>query len=200
MEFGLPPAEVPLFGMLGRLVEQKGIDLVLGAWTDMLDEPVQLVVLGTGDRTYESALAQLAARHRDRVAVKIGYDEALAHRIEAGVDIFLMPSRFEPCGLNQMYSLRYGTLPIVRRVGGLADTVVDASASALAAGTATGFTFDAPTPDALHQTVQRAMALYRDARAWQRVAVNGMRQDFSWERSADAYAALYARAMSDRGA
>jgi len=199
-EFGLPRAGVPLFGLVGRLVEQKGIDLVLDAWPNLLDEPVQLVALGTGERTYESALAQLAARYPDRVAAKIGYDEALAHRIEAGADVFLMPSRFEPCGLNQMYSLRYGTLPIVRRVGGLADTVVDASASARAAGAATGFAFDAPTPDALHRTVQRAMALYRDPRAWQQVAVNGMRQDFSWERSADAYTALYARAMSDRGA
>ena len=194
---GLPRANVPLFGLVGRLVEQKGIDLVLEAWPRLLDTPAQLVVLGTGERAYETALAQLAARHPDRVAVKIGYDEALAHRIEAGADIFLMPSRFEPCGLNQMYSLRYGTVPIVRRVGGLADTVVDAPTDAHDA-TATGFVFDAPTPDALHQTVQRALILFRDRRAWQRLAVNGMRQDFSWARSADAYVALYRQAMSDR--
>lgn len=199
-ESGLPRADVPLFGLVGRLVEQKGIDLVLDAWPTLLDTPSQLVVLGTGERTYETALAKLAARHPDRIAVKIGYDEALAHRIEAGADIFLMPSRFEPCGLNQMYSLRYGTVPIVRRVGGLTDTVVDASATTLAAGTATGFMFDAPTPVNLHHTVQRAMALYRDARAWQRLAVAGMRQDLSWDRSADAYVTLYAQATADRAA
>lgn len=195
-EMGLPRATVPLFGLVGRLVEQKGIDLVLDAWPTLADTPSQLVVLGTGERTYEAALTQLAARFPDRVAVKIGYDEALAHRIEAGADVFLMPSRFEPCGLNQMYSLRYGTVPIVRRVGGLADTVVDVAASKQA----TGFVFDAPTADGLRQTVQRALALYHDAPAWQRLALNGMRQDFSWDRSADEYVALYRRALADRGA
>lgn len=195
-EMGLPRAAAPLFGLVGRLVEQKGIDLVLDAWPTLVDTPSQLVVLGTGERAYETALTQLAARFPDRIAVKIGYDEALAHRIEAGADVFLMPSRFEPCGLNQMYSLRYGTVPIVRNVGGLADTVVDATTSKQA----TGFVFDAPTAHGLRQTVQRVLALYHDAPAWQRLALNGMRQDFSWDRSADEYVALYRRALADRGA
>src|SRR5205823_726902 len=127
---------------------------------------------------------ELARLYPDRVAVRIGYDERLAHLIEAGADMFLMPSRFEPCGLNQMYSLRYGTVPIVHRTGGLADTVVDASPAALAAGTATGIVFDAATPAAAAHALQRAIALYRDTAAWQTLIANGMRQDFSWDNSA----------------
>ena len=130
-------------------------------------------------------------RSPERVAVLAGYDEAVAHRIQAGADIFLMPSRFEPCGLSQLYSLRYGTVPIVRRVGGLANTVTDATPDTLAAGTATGIVFDAPTPAALVHAVQRALALRRDARFWKQMQLTGMRQDFSWRHSAGEYLRLY---------
>lgn len=190
--FGLPenPA-VPLIGMVGRLVSQKGIDLVLAALPALARVSVQLVILGHGDHRYEQALDSAAARYPGWLAVRIGYDEALAHGIEAGADMFLMPSRFEPCGLNQMYSLRYGTVPIVRRVGGLADTVIDAMPAQLRAGTATGIVFDAADPAALGVAVDRALALFRDRAAWRRLALTGMRQDFSWKRSAAEYLKLY---------
>lgn len=197
--FGLPESpKVPLIGMVGRLVQQKGIDLVLAALPELARLSVQLVILGHGDSRYEQALEHAAARYRDWLAVRIGYDEALAHGIEAGADMFLMPSRFEPCGLNQMYSLRYGTVPIVRRVGGLADTVVDATLEHLRAGTATGIVFDAAEPAALGAAVDRALALYRDRPAWQRLALTGMRQDFSWKRSAGEYLTLYETALRER--
>ena len=202
LEFGLPddPA-VPLIGMVGRLVHQKGVDLVLDALPRLMEMPLQLAVLGTGDAGYETALRAAAARYPGRLAVRIGYDEALAHRVEGGGDMFLMPSRFEPCGLSQLYSLRYGTVPIVRRVGGLADTVVDATPRNLKAGAATGLVFDAPEPRALAAAVERALALYRDRRAWNRLARAGMRRDFSWRHSAAEYLELYAglvRAKSPR--
>ncbi len=184
----------PLLGMIGRLVEQKGFDLALGAWPELATRGVQLIVLGDGENAYQDAWLAAQRRYPQQLAVHIGYDEALAHQIEAGADMFLMPSRFEPCGLNQMYSLRYGTVPIVRRVGGLADTVVDASPANLAAGRASGFVFDEATPAALAHAVRRALALYQNLAAWRALALNGMRQDFSWERSARAYAALYTRA------
>jgi len=194
---GLPadPA-VPLLGMVGRLVHQKGVDLVLDAWPALAAQPLQMVVLGSGERAYETGLREAAAQSPDKLAVNIGYDEALAHRIEAGADIFLMPSRFEPCGLNQMYSLRYGTVPIVRRVGGLVDTVVDAQPAALRTGHATGVMFDAATPAALMQAAGRALALYRNPRVWKKMALTGMRQDFSWKRSAREYVKLYALART----
>ena len=188
-----------LFGLIGRLVEQKGIDLLLDAWPTLAGADVQLVVLGTGERRYETALAALAADDPGRVAVRIGYDEALAHQIEAGADAFVMPSRFEPCGLNQMYSLRYGTVPIVHRAGGLADTVVDATRETLAAGTATGIVFAPAAADALVAAMRRAVDLYRDRATWRTLALTGMQQDFSWERSARAYGELYRLAQLDRG-
>ena len=195
---GLPVApDIPLIGMVGRLVEQKGIDLVLDAWPQLAERELQLIALGAGESRYEDAWRQLRERHPDRLAVRIGYDETLAHRIEAGADMFLMPSRFEPCGLNQMYSLRYGTVPIVRDVGGLADTVIDAAPSALADGSATGFVFDGASPEALLKAVQRALAMYADAPAWRALALNGMRLDFSWKKSAREYIDLYARARQD---
>ena len=190
--------ERPLIGVIGRMVEQKGFDLALDAWRELAPQQAQLVVLGNGESRYEDAWRDTARRYPRQVAVHIGYDEALAHQIEAGADMFLMPSRFEPCGLNQMYSLRYGTVPIVRRIGGLADTVVDATAERLANGTATGFTFDAASADALAHAVTRALELYRDSKKWRALAVNGMRQDFGWHSSARAYAALYKRALAER--
>jgi starch synthase len=190
-------AEVKVFGMVSRMVDQKGIDLLLDALPALMDLPLQLVMLGTGDAEYEQALRAQAALYPDRLAVLVGYDEAIAHRIQAGADLFLMPSRFEPCGLSQLYSLRYGTVPIVRRVGGLADTVVDASPANIAAGTATGIVFEAATTEALIGAVQRALALSRDRRRWKKIQLTGMRQDFSWRHSAAEYLLLYDTAIAD---
>jgi starch synthase len=191
-EFGLPPeTDAPLIGMVGRLVAQKGIDLVLDTLPGLMHRPLQLVLLGNGEAGYEAALLRQAARYKDRLAVRIGYDERLAHRIEAGADMFLMPSRFEPCGLNQLYSLRYGTIPIVRRAGGLADTVVDATPENIVNGKATGIVFQQPGTSALLGAVDRALALWRDAGRWKKIMLTGMRQDFSWRHSAEEYLRLY---------
>lgn len=199
--FELPRRDdVALIGMIGRLVEQKGVDLLLDALPELVALPVQIVLLGTGQSEYENALRQWSQREPDQLGVLLGYDEKLAHRIEAGADIFLMPSRFEPCGLNQMYSQRYGTIPIVRRTGGLQDTVIDANPEALANNTATGVVFDGATSSALVAAVRRALTLRGDEALWQALRSNGMRQDFSWRRSAQEYLALYERALRDRGA
>jgi len=184
--------EAPLLGFIGRLVEQKGIDLLLEAIPALLAHPgVRLVVLGSGESRFESALRELAAIHPGQLLLTLGYSEELAHRIEAGCDLFLMPSRFEPCGLNQLYSLRYGTPPVVHAVGGLADTVVDATRENLEAGRATGFLFRQPTTDALLEAVQRALKLYRNDSDWHRLIRTAMAQDFGWSRSAARYMALY---------
>ncbi|MBI5040019.1 MAG: glycogen synthase GlgA [Gammaproteobacteria bacterium] len=190
--FGLPTdARLPLFAHIGRLVEQKGIDLVLDILPELMRRPLQLAMLGSGQAAFEAALRAAQTVYPERLGIRIGYDEGLAHRIEAGADLFLMPSRFEPCGLNQIYSLRYGTLPIVRRTGGLADTVVDATPASLDAGTATGFVFDAATPEALLACIDRALRLYTQRTAWTRAIKNAMAQDFSWARSAQLYLKLY---------
>ncbi|MHB8178421.1 MAG: glycogen synthase GlgA [Vulcanimicrobiaceae bacterium] len=192
-ELGLrEEATVPLIAMIGRMTEQKGQDLVLGIAPWLLARGVQLAVLGSGDRALESAFVTLAKDHRGSVATRIGYDEPLAHRLEAGADLFLMPSRFEPCGLNQMYSQRYGTPPIVHAVGGLADTVTDAGAQAIASGQASGFAFTEPTQEALLAAIMRALTLLRNAQTWQRIQAAGMRRDFGWHRSAARYRRLYA--------
>jgi starch synthase len=198
-EFALPvDADVALLGLVSRLVHQKGVDLLLDALPSLMKLPLQLVVLGSGEAQYERVLRAQAAQYPDRLAVLAGYDEAVAHRIQAGSDLFLMPSRFEPCGLSQLYSLRYGTVPIVRRVGGLADTVVEANVANLATGTATGIVFDAASAEALTGAVQRALALYRDRHVWEQIQLTGMRQDFSWRHSADDYLRLYEEALRDR--
>ena len=181
----------PLLGIVGRLVEQKGLELILPALGDILAKPAQVVVLGTGEKRFEEQLQAVARAHPDAMAVILAYDESLAHRIEASADIFLMPSLFEPCGLNQLYSLRYGTLPLVRAVGGLADTVVDATPQALADGTATGFVFGPPDSGEFMSALERAVALWRDQASWRRLQVTAMAQDFSWQRSAARYLELY---------
>jgi len=186
-----PAADRPLVGLVGRLVEQKGLELILPVLGEILASGVQLVVLGTGEHRYERQLQAAAAAHPDAMAVALAYDESLAHRIEAAADIFLMPSLFEPCGLNQLYSLRYGTLPLVRAVGGLADTVVDSNPQTLADGTATGFVCERPDPAELLATLQRAVALWYDQRQWRQVQLAAMAQDFSWQRSANRYMQLY---------
>ncbi len=195
----LPAQErIPLIGMVGRLVEQKGIDLLLAALPQLMKLPLQLVLLGSGARHFEDALQDWARRYPERLSVHIGYSEELAHRIEAGADMFLMPSRFEPCGLNQLYSLRYGTVPIVRRTGGLADTVVDASADNLKSDLATGIVFEEPSEAALVTAVRRALELFARPAEWRALMLAGMRQDYSWDASARRYGALYQQAMLDR--
>jgi starch synthase len=187
-------ADAPLLGVVARLAEQKGIDLVAAAGPSLLDAGAQLVVLGDGDPWYQHQLEELRGRYPGRVSLTFGFDEGQAHRIEAGADLFLMPSRYEPSGLNQLYSLRYGTLPVVRATGGLADTVTDTTPETLAAGTATGFSFVAQTWEALRDTTLRALALYRERPAdWRRVMATAMRRDWSWGRSAAEYEQLYKR-------
>ena len=195
--FGLPIApKTPLLAHVGRLVEQKGIDLVLEILPELMKRPLQLAMLGSGQSALETALRSAQTKYPDQLGVQIGYDEVLAHRIEAGADVFLMPSRFEPCGLNQIYSLRYGTLPIVRRTGGLADTVVDASYATLDGASATGFQFNSTTPEALLATIDRALNLYAQHAAWSRVVKTAMAQDFSWTRSAKLYIRLYRKTLA----
>ncbi len=182
----------PLIGIVSRLVDQKGLDLVGKTADDLLRQDVQLVVLGEGDPTYHGMLLDLRNRYPRQVGVTLAQDEKLAHQIEAGADLFLMPSQFEPCGLSQLYRLKYGTVPVVRQTGGLADTVVDCTAQTLAAGTATGFVFIPYTPAALLATVQRALELYQSRpERWAELMRTGMRQDWSWDRSAAEYEQLY---------
>ena len=181
----------PLFGAVARLTPQKGLDLLLAALPGLIGLGGRLVLLGSGDAELEAGFAAAAATHPGRVGVALGYDEALSHLILAGSDTVVMPSRFEPCGLTQLYALRYGALPLVRRTGGLADTVVDANAATLAAGSATGFAFDAETPEGLLGAVQRASALYRDPASWRRMIRQAMTRDFSWSAAAREYVALY---------
>jgi len=190
--FGLPrDDQTPLLGMVGRLVTQKGIDLVIETLPALLNRPVQIAILGSGEQRFEAALRNAATQNPGRLAVYIGYDEGRAHLIEAGADMFLMPSRFEPCGLNQLYSMCYGTVPIVRDVGGLADTVIDARSAALEDGTATGFSFPGTSPDALLEAIDRALALFAQPDVWRSLQLTGMRQDFSWRHRAEEYRELY---------
>jgi len=199
--FGLPVRDdVPLFGMVSRLTDQKGLDLISQAGESLLSRDVQLCFLGTGEAKHEQWLADVSKRLPEKVAVRIGFDETLAHRIEAGTDIFLMPSRFEPCGLNQMYSLNYGTVPLVRSVGGLADSVVDASPENVANGTATGFCFSEYSADALMRAIERALTLFANKSEWLRLVRAGMNQDWSWRRSAVQYVRVYERALAKRRA
>lgn len=194
---GLPVApEIPVIGLIGRLVEQKGVDLLLASLPEVLQQPVQVVMLGSGEKRFEAAFADLMAHHPQQLAVQIGFNEGLAHLIESGADMFVMPSRFEPCGLNQIYSLRYGTVPIVRRTGGLSDTVVDATPDNLNSGSATGIVFDEASAPALLAAFQRALVLYWQPLVWQQVIRAGMRQDFSWRRSAKHYLELYRQALA----
>lgn len=193
-ELGLVPRDdAPLFVVVSRLTAQKGLDLVLGALPGLLREGGQFVLQGAGDPALEAAFVAAAKARPADVAVRIGYDEAFAHRSIAGADAILVPSRFEPCGLTQLYGLRYGTVPVVRRVGGLADTVVDATEEALLADRATGFTFEAATTAALENAIRRATLAFEDSEQWQRLMQRGMAQDLSWEGAARQYMTLYGR-------
>jgi len=189
--FGLPvDADAVVLGHVGRLVEQKGVDLILKTIPELVHKPVQLVLLGTGQRELENVAEKAGLAYPKKVGTRIGYDESLSHLLEAGSDVFLMPSRFEPCGLNQLYSLRYGTPPVVRHTGGLADSVVDARG-----GQGTGFVFDAISAKALSNAIERALALHRKPIDWSALVQNGMRQDFSWNHSATQYLELYQNAI-----
>jgi starch synthase len=187
----LDTKEGPVFGVVSRLTPQKGLDLLLGALPGLVDGGGQLALLGSGDRDQEEGFTAAARAHHGRVGVEIGYDEALSHLVIAGSDVIVVPSRFEPCGLTQLYALRYGTLPLVRRTGGLSDTVTDANPARLRAKTATGFAFDDATPEALAAALARAAGLYADRPRWQEMMRRAMTRDFSWAQSARQYAALY---------
>jgi starch synthase len=192
--FGLDVApRTPLFGMVSRLADQKGVDLLARVAPDLLaQERVQLVVLGQGEGRYHDRLRELCGRFPRQVGVRFELSEPLAHQIEAGADAFLMPSLYEPCGLNQLYSLRYGTIPVVRATGGLADTVVDATNATLAAGLATGFAFHPYNPGAFREAIDRCLRIYRDRpEAWRRMQQTAMQQDWSWGRSALEYQRRY---------
>jgi starch synthase len=187
--------DAPLVGMISRLVDQKGFDLIESAIHRMLALDLGLVVLGSGEARYEDFLRRLGERYPGKVGIGIGFDNDLAHKIEAGSDIFLMPSRFEPCGLNQMYSLRYGSVPIVHATGGLDDTI---EAYDPASDRGNGFKFTPFEAEALLATVQRALTLYHDRAAWGRLVERGMQADHSWLTSAQAYADLYTTALERR--
>ena len=188
--------DVPLFGLVSRFTYQKGLDVVLEIAPQLIEFPAQLVLLGSGDATMQSNALELASKYPGRIAVIVGFDEALSHLIEAGADMFLMPSRFEPCGLNQMYSQHYGTPPIVHATGGLADSVVDCNKSTLTNGSASGFVFDKMTEHELIICIQRALSVYQDKKTWSKVQLNGMNKNFGWQSSAAQYHEIYERLIS----
>jgi starch synthase len=184
-------ADAPLLGVVSRLTHQKGLDLLLHVAPALLEQGCQLALLGSGDPALEQGFMLLAQQHPQQVSVSVGYNENLSHHIMAGADMFVMPSRFEPCGLNQMYGLRYGTPPIVRRTGGLADSVTDTNEFTLRHKTATGFVFDLATPEDLLATLRRALTSFGDKEQWKTIQLNGMKTDLDWNRSAQAYLEIY---------
>ncbi|MFA6063783.1 MAG: glycogen synthase GlgA [Gallionella sp.] len=188
-------ADVPLLGVVSRLTHQKGLDLLLEIAPRLLELPVQLVILGSGEPGMQKNARYLAHHYPGKVAAMIGFDESLSHQIEAGSDMFIMPSRFEPCGLNQFYSQRYGTPPVVHNTGGLADSVVDCNAETLKDGTASGFVFSGMSADNLYETIKRAVELYHDQRKWKALRKNCMGKDFTWETSAKAYREVYYKVL-----
>ena len=194
-----PRQDLPLLGVISRFTEQKGLDLLPPLAAELAALPAQLVVLGSGGRELERAFTRMAKQHPGQFAVHIGFDEGLAHLIEAGADMFLMPSRFEPCGLNQLFSLRYGTPPIVRATGGLADTVVDCTEAGLAAGTANGFSFTEATTTALLAAIRRALTAWHKPRLWRKLQQNGMAHDLGWSGPARQYAELYRKLAQRSG-
>jgi starch synthase len=190
-ELGLPNRDVPLLAVIGRLAAQKGFDLLIEIIDELMALDIQMALLGTGDRQMEQQFLEAQAAHPDRIAVHIGFDERLAHRIEAGADMLIMPSRYEPCGLTQLHSLRYGTVPIVRRTGGLADTVIPFRPSTVQVKFATGFHFAEASSDALFGATVLALAVYKDSDAWHSLMQAGMKTDVSWTQAAQRYVELY---------
>ena len=189
---GLPESDAPLLGFIGRLVEQKGIDLITDVLPQLFENTdANMVLLGSGHMAYETDLMDLAIKYPQRLHVHIGYSEELAHQIEAGADMFIMPSRFEPCGLNQMYSLRYGTPPLVNNTGGLSDTVTDVSLRTLKDKTATGFVIKHSDSESLYAMILSALELYKNTKLWLQICKTAMRQELGWEASAREYQRLY---------
>lgn len=195
MRLQLEPS-VPLLGVISRFTHQKGLDLLLEIAPQLTELQVQLVMLGSGEAAMQQAALDLSQRYPGKIAAHIGFSEALSHLIEAGADMFVMPSRFEPCGLNQMYSQRYGTPPIVHATGGLADSVVDCTTKTLKARTASGFSFSGMSAKSLFDTIQRAVNLYHDQLKWQALCKICMAKDFSWEASAEAYREVYLKVLT----
>jgi starch synthase len=189
-EFGLDEGRLdrPLLAMISRIDVQKGVDLLIGVLGGLLSQDVTFVMLGAGNKDTEGQIQTMLAPYPRKAALKVGYDDRIAHLIEAGADIFLMPSKYEPCGLNQMYSMRYGTVPVVRATGGLADTVQEFDPNT---GRGTGFRFGPYDPLHFKEAINRALRYWADKRSWRRIISNGMQSDFSWARSARRYAALY---------
>jgi starch synthase len=187
-----------LIGVVSRLTSQKGLDMLADQLDDLEADGMQLALLGSGDPDLEQAFAAAAEWHLGSVGCVFGYDEALAHLVQAGSDALLVPSRFEPCGLTQLYALRYGAVPVVSHVGGLADSVIDANEAALAAGVATGIQFSPVTPDAVRWALHRLLALWGDRPAWEQVQRNGMAADVSWRGPASRYLALYRSLLAER--
>ncbi|MEX6506162.1 glycogen synthase GlgA [Jiella sp. M17.18] len=190
-EFGLRREDGPIFAVVSRLTWQKGLDLVADICDDLVARGVRLVVVGSGEAMIEGAFLAAHARHPDLIGVRIGYDETLSHRVQAGADAILIPSRFEPCGLTQLYGLRYGCIPVVAKVGGLADTVIDANYAAVSADAATGVIFSPPSAGALLKAVDRTLRLYQDQKTWRKMQNAAMKADVSWRKSAKLYADLY---------
>ncbi len=185
----------PLLGLISRLADQKGLDLLMGIMENLVAEDLGLVILGLGAESYHTLLTELAERYPAKVALRLDFDERLAHKIEAGADIFLMPSRYEPCGLNQMYSLRYGTVPVVRATGGLYDTISPFDPTS---GTGVGFRFTEYEPSAFWQAIKTAIDLFNKPETWQQIMRNGMVKDFSWQSSARQYLELYKKALDSK--
>jgi len=192
-------SNVILLAYISRLTRQKGIDIILGSLTELLrEDDVQLVILGTGESHYEKALHEVAGSYGDRLAIVLDYNEVLAHKIQAGADMLLMPSRYEPCGLTQLYSLRYGTIPIVRNTGGLKDTIVDANSETMKNKTATGFKFKKASPDEFLDSTHRALKMYRSGGKWRQMIITAMQQDFNWADRAKEYASIYLNVIQER--
>src|SRR5215217_2142076 len=195
----LPRVNVPLLAVIGRLTPQKGFDLFLSLLPELMALDVQVAVLGAGDTALEEQYSSMKARYPDRIGLYLGYNEGLAHRIEAGADMLVMPSRYEPCGLTQLYSLRYGTIPIVRRTGGLADTVVPYKPSTMKSKQATGFHFIEASADAALSAIVLALAVYKDKKSWNDMILAGMRSDLSWTQVAERYEQLYRLTVGEKG-
>jgi starch synthase len=195
--FGIANSDtkVPVIGIVSRFAAQKGFDLIAQVMDRLAREELIMVVLGSGDKPYEEMFQRLSRQFPNKIAAKVAFDNAIAHKIEAGADMFLMPSRYEPCGLNQIYSLKYGTVPIVRATGGLDDTIEPWDARS---GKGTGFKFSEYTGEALLATVKQALLAYRDPSSWQTLMRNGMSRDFSWGASAREYGKVYERARQAR--
>jgi starch synthase len=198
-EFGLDVDDGPLFIVITRLTWQKGMDVLPEVLDHLVGNGGRLALLGSGDASLEAALRSGAARHPGRIGIRVGYDEALSHRMQAGGDAILVPSRFEPCGLTQLYGLRYGCVPVVSRTGGLADTVIDANPAALSAGVATGVQFSGVNYHGLAAAIARTVALYRQPDTWRRIQRNGMASDVSWSHSGADYAAIYRQLVAEAG-